>query len=242
MSASPQRCTSVHRENSMKFSRAMWVLAALTIMTPLAKADGTAKMEFTGVNGANNGVYYVSPYTGIMNYGTSSAKTVVLFCDDINNEVSMNQVWNANVTSLASGNFSNTRYGNGSVNPKLGSVNPQTLYQEAAWLVTQFASHSGDYVSLQYALWDLMTPGAEPTNFANADGTTVAQWLALAAANYGKINPANFVIITNTGTLTYKGQVQEFIVQTPEPATAVLVLIGVVSIFLLTRRNHQQSA
>jgi hypothetical protein len=226
----------------MTFLRAMWVLAALMLMTPLAQADGTTKMEFTGVNGANNGVYYVSPYTGIMNYGTSSAQTVVLFCDDINNEVSMNQVWNANVTGLSSGNFSNTRYGNGSVNPNLGSMNPQTLYEEAAWLVTQFASHSGDYVSLQYALWDLMTPGAEPTNFANADHTTVAQWLALAAANYGQINPANFMIITNTGTLTYKGQVQEFIVQTPEPATAVLLLIGLVSMFLLNRRNQQQSA
>jgi len=213
------------------------------IMTPLAQADSTTTMKLTGVNGVNNGVYYVSPYFGIMNYGTPSAQTVVLFCDDINNESSLNQIWNANVTSLASGNLSNTRYGNGSVNPHLGSMNPQTLYEEAAWLVTQFASHPGDYVSLQYALWDLMTPGAEPTNFFNADGTTVAQWLALAAANYGQINPANFVIITNnTGTLAYTGQVQEFIVQTPEPATAVLLLMGIVSMFLVIRRSQQQSA
>jgi len=103
---------------------------------------------------------------------------------------------------------------------------------EAAWLVTQFTSHSGDYVSLQYALGDLMAPRVEPTNFANADGTTVAQWLALAAANYGQINPANFMIITNTGTFAYTGQVQEFIVQTTEPATVVLLLFGVVSMFL----------
>src|SRR6266436_7323520 len=103
----------------MKLSRVMWVLAAVFSITPLAYADATTTMEFTGVNGANNGVYYVSPYTGIMNYGTSKAQTVILFCDDINNEVSMNQVWNANVTSLTSGSFSNTRYGNGSVNPKL---------------------------------------------------------------------------------------------------------------------------
>ncbi len=226
----------------MKLSRVFWVLAAVMILTPPAQADSTTTMKLTGVNGANNGVYYVSPFSGIMNYGTPSAQTVVLFCDDINNEGSLNQIWNANVTSLASGNFSNTRYGNGSVNPHLGSMNPQTLYEEAAWLVTQFASHPGDYVSLQYALWDLMTPGAEPTNFFNADGTTVAQWLALAAANYGQINPANFVIITNTGTLAYTGQVQEFIVQTPEPATAVLLLMGIVSMFLLIRRCRQQSA
>ena len=226
----------------MKLSRVFWVLAAVMILTPPAQADSTTTMKLTGVNGVNNGVYYVSPYFGIMNYGTPSAQTVVLFCNDINNESSLNQIWNANVTSLASGNFSNTRYGNGSVNPHLGSMNPQTLYEEAAWLVTQFASHPGDYVSLQYALWDLMTPGAEPTNFFNADGTTVAQWLALAAANYGQINPANFVIITNTGTLAYTGQVQEFIVQTPEPATAVLLLMGIVSMFLLIRRCRQQSA
>jgi hypothetical protein len=224
----------------MKLSRVLWVLAALMIMTPLAQADGTTTMQFTGVNGANNGVYYVSPYTATMNYGTSSAQTVFLFCDDLNNEVSMNQVWNANVTSLASGNFSNTRYGNGSVNPNLGSMNPQTLYDEAAWLVTQFSSHPGDYVSLQYALWDLMTPGAEPTTFANADGTTAAQWLAMATANYGQINSANFEIITNTGTLAYTGQVQEFIIQTPEPATGVLLLVGVVLMFLLYRRSQQQ--
>jgi hypothetical protein len=226
----------------MKLSTCLWVLAALLLITPLAQADSTTTIQFTGVNGANNGVYYVSPYTGTLNYGTSSAQTVVLFCDDINNEVSMNQVWNANVTSLASGNLSNTRYGNGSVNPNLGGMNPQILYEEAAWLVTQFSSHSGDYVSLQYALWDLMTPGAEPTNFASADGTTVAQWLALAAANYGQINPANFMIATNTGTLAYRGQVQEFIVQTPEPTTCVLLLFGAVSMFLLFRRNQQQLA
>jgi hypothetical protein len=226
----------------MKLSKTLWVSAALLLMTPLAHADSTTTLEFTGVNGANNGVYYVSPYTGKLNYGTSNAQTVVLFCDDINNEVSMNQVWNANVTSLASGNFSNTRYGNGAVNPNLGGMSPQILYEEAAWLVTQFSSHSGDYVSLQYALWDLMTPGAEPTNFANADGTTVAQWLAMAGANYGQIDPASFVIATNTGTLAYRGQVQEFIVQTPEPATGVLLLFGVVSMFLLFRRNRQLSA
>src|SRR5579859_1213036 len=126
------------------------------MITPLGHADSTTTIKFTGVNGANDGVYYVSPYTGILNFGTSSAQTVVLFCDDINNEVSMNQVWNANVTSLASGNFSNTRYGS-SVNPNFNSIDPQILYDKAAWLVTQFSSHPGDYVSLQYALWDLMT-------------------------------------------------------------------------------------
>ena len=44
---------SVNTENWMKLLRAIWVLVALMIVTPLAQADGTTKMEFTGVNGAN---------------------------------------------------------------------------------------------------------------------------------------------------------------------------------------------
>ena len=237
----------------MKLSRVMWVLAAVFFITPLAHADGTTTMQFTGVNGANNGVYYVSPYTATMNYGTSSAQSVVLFCDDLNNEVSMGQVWNANVTSLASaassGNFNNTRYGNPLVNAGLGS-NPfgsssAMLYEEAAWLITQFGSHPGDYVSLQYALWNLMSPtnsSAGSVGFVGSDGTTVGQWLALAAAGYKSINLADFQIVTNAGPLGYTGQVQEFVVRTPEPATILLLLVGIGAMFLYVARRQQQSA
>jgi hypothetical protein len=225
----------------MKLSRLFWLLGLLLVLTPLAHADGTTTMQFTGVNGANDGTYYVSPYTGTMNYGTAGAQTVGLFCDDINNEVSIGEVWNANVTSLSSSNFPNTRYGNGSVNPNLGGTNPQMLYEEGAWLVSQFGSHSSDYVSLQYALWDLMTPGAESTSYHGTDGITVSQWLSWAAANYGQINPGNFEIITNLNA-TYSGpnQVQEFIVQTPEPATIFLLLVGIGAMFLLALKRQRQ--
>src|SRR5271154_4319865 len=125
----------------MKLSRTMWFLGLLLVVTPLAHADGTTTMQFTGVNGANNGVYYVSPDLGTMNYGTSSAQTVALFCVDINNDVSIGQVWTANVTNMASGNLSNTRYGS-STDGNPNYVNAATslkLYEEGAWLVTQFA-------------------------------------------------------------------------------------------------------
>jgi hypothetical protein len=111
----------------MNLSKAIWSFALLLVMTPLAHADGTTTMLFTGVNGANDGVYYVSPYTGVINLGSSNAQPVVLFCDDINNEVYVGEIWQAKVTNMATGN---TRYGNGSVNPNLGSTSPQTLYEE----------------------------------------------------------------------------------------------------------------
>ena len=226
----------------MRVPRALWVLAALLLSTPFAKADSTT-MQFTGVNGTNNGVYYVSPYAGTMNYGTSSAQSVVLFCDDINNQVSFNQVWTANVTSLASslasGNFTNTRYGNPSVNTGLGT-SAAVLYQEAAWLVTQFSSHPGDYVNLQYALWNLMSPNNP--NAGSYQNSDVESWLQMAGLYYATINPANFLIITNTGPLAYTGQVQEFfVVTTPEPATFLLVLVGVGWMFLFLCRRHPLS-
>jgi len=178
-----------------------------------------------------------------MNYGTSSAQSVVLFCDDINNEVSFNQVWTANVTSLASslasGNFTNTRYGNPSVNTGLGT-SAAVLYQEAAWLVTQFSSHPGDYVNLQYALWNLMSPNNP--NAGSYQNSDVESWLQMAGLYYATINPANFLIITNTGPLAYTGQVQEFfVVTTPEPATFLLVLVGVGWMFLFLCRRHPLS-
>jgi len=237
----------------MKVSGVMWMLAALLFITTLAYADGTTTMQFTGVNGANNGIYYVSPYMGTMNYGTSGARSVTLFCDDINNDVSMGQVWNANVTSLATaastGNFNNTRYGNPLVNTGLGA-NPYgssaaILYKEAAWLVTQFGAHPGDYVSLQYALWNLMSPtnaSSGSLGFMGSDGISVGQWLATAAAGYKDINLENFQIITNVGPLGYTGQVQEFIVPTPEPATVLLLLVGISAMLLFVSRRQQQSA
>lgn len=200
-------------------------LVVALLLVPFAHADQVS-MEFTGVNGANDGHYFVSPYSGTMN-GTA----VVLFCDDILNNVSMWQTWTANVTNLGSHNFSNTRYG-GVSSSKVYS-NPALAYEEVAWLTTQFASHTSDYVSLQYAMWDIMNPGSEPTSYGH-----VQYWLNQAELNYGSINPNNFEIVTNIGKLNLTGQVQEFIVQTPEPSALALLGIGLLALGILLGRNR----
>jgi len=95
----------------MKATKTLLLLAAMLMIVPMAHADATpVTMVFTGVNGANDGHYYVSPYFGSMN-----GQTVVLFCIDIINTVNFGQTWQANVTSLASGNLANTRYGNSGI-------------------------------------------------------------------------------------------------------------------------------
>jgi len=211
----------------MKAIKILFLLFAMFTLAPKAHADGApATMVFTGVNGANDGHYYVSPY-----FGTMNGQTVVLYCVDIVNNVNFGQTWQASVTNLASGNLSNTRYGNSSISPV--AANAQILYAEAAWLSTQFAYNPSDYVSLQYALWDLMNPGSEPTSYGN-----VQQWLDLAAANYGSINPSQFAIITNVGPVTLTGQIQEFIVRTPEPGALALLLCGMLALAVLASRQR----
>ena len=205
------------------------------MLVPFAYADGPVTMTFQGVNGANDGQYYVSPYYGTLNNGTVT-QTVTLFCDDILNEVNFGQTWQANVTNLATAvntnNFSQTRYGSVVGSAVLG--NPAVAYEEAAWLTTQFSSNPGDLVNLQYALWDIMNPGVRGNG--NAD---VQNWLLLASQNYGSINLSDFEIITNVGPLTLTGQVQEFIVQSPEPGTLALLVCGMLALCLRLLRRGQ---
>jgi hypothetical protein len=215
----------------MKFARLLGLLLVGIFLVPLAYADGSVSMAFGTVNGANDGQYYVSPYYGMLN-----GQPVTLFCDDIINEVNFGQTWDANVTNLATAvntnNFSQTRYGGVTVSPVF--ANPALAYQEAAWLTTQFTSNPGDLVNLQYALWDIMNPGAR-----GSDDADVQHWLLLASQNYGSINLDNFEIVTNCGPLALTGQVQEFIVQTPEPGTVALLICGMLAVCVGLLRRGQ---
>lgn len=215
----------------MNFVRLLGLLVVAMILVPFAYADGPVQMVFQGVNGANDGQYYVSPY-----YGTMNGQTVTLFCDDILNDVNFGQTWWANVTNLGTAvntnNFSQTRYGSVAGSAVLG--NPALAYEEAAWLTTQFASNPGDLVNLQYALWDIMNPGAR-----GVGSLDVQNWLLLASQNYGSINLDNFEIVTNVGPLTLTGQVQEFIVPTPEPATLALLVCGMLALCVRLMRRGQ---
>jgi PEP-CTERM motif-containing protein len=208
---------------------------------PAAFADSApVMMTFSGVNGINDGAYYVSPYMGIMTANGQSS-LVTLFCDDFNNEVTWNQTWQANVTPLSSGDLSNTRYGNShdvalliGTNPYYATYSPAQLYAQAAWLTSQFGQYlfadPGQVIALQYAIWDLFDTNA-PSNSA------AQSWILSAQQNYGSANLYNFEVVTNVGPLCLTGQVQEFIVQTPEPATFALLGVGLLAILVLGRRR-----
>ena len=210
----------------MKLRKA-WLLLPVLLMATAVHADSVT-VKFIGVNGANDGHYYVSPY-----YGTINGSPVTLYCVDIANTVHFNQVWEANLSTITNGsNLSSTRYGS----------MPQglALYQQAAWLINQFPTNSSDYVNLQYALWNLFNPGLAP------DSAGSNAWLALAAANFGSMSFGNFLVVTNIAPVYLTGQVQEFIIivppaPVPEPATLALFGSGLIAIATVVRRRSRST-
>jgi len=222
----------------MKIARLLGLLLAALLLIPMAHADGPVTMVFKSVNGVNDGQYYVSPYSGTMN-----GQTVKLFCDDVLNDVNFDQTWQANVTNLGTAiqniNFSPTRYGG--VPSSLVYGNAAQVYQEAAWLTSQFGSNSSNYKDLQYALWFLMNP-----NLTKYDTAGAQLWLDMAGKDYKSIDPNDFLIVTNTSSannpLALTGGVQEFLVITPEPGTFAMVACAMLALVITLFRRGLLSA
>lgn len=193
------------------------ILCALGLLGASSARGDSVPVTFTGVNGAAAFGYYVGPY-----YGTVDGIPVTLYCVDFANEVYKGEVWQANLTLLSNGDLSNTRYGS--------LPNSLTLYEEAAWLTTQYAQNPSEYADIQATIWRLFVPSA-PSLSSN-------KWLDLAAANFQNVDPHSFTIVTNVGPVRPTGQVQEFLVdppQVPEPSSIFLFGTAGLLVFVFIR-------
>ena len=171
---------------------------------------------FDSVNGVSDGADYVSPY-----YGTLDGNPISLYCNDFATTVYFGESWTANLTPLTSSDLSNTRYGN--------VPNAAVLYEEAAWLTTQFDSHPNDWVDLQHTIWQLFVPWAPAPSASNG-------WLSLAQQNYQSLDYSNFAILTNVGVHDPQAQqVQEYVVKVPEPDAILLLLVMMGGCLVLIR-------
>src|SRR5579884_1883252 len=168
-------------------------------------ASDTLKLQTAGSK-IQDGIYYISPYTGTLTTNSGST-AVTLYCDDFNNESTLGTSWSVNATTVT-GNLSTTRFVNSnpadSANPNPNYPVGLQLYEEEAWLFTQESANTGNantMKAIQEAAWHLTSASAsQPSNY------NYQAWITAATNDYNKtvtgyVTPdySSWYILTQTG-------------------------------------------
>jgi PEP-CTERM motif len=177
-----------------------------SVIAPSVTIDGQTKTNV-----------YIGPYTLLINGQDLSA-----LCIAFNDTSHVNDTWNAYVTQVSGGNFSNTYH------PTYGQE-----YEEEAYIFSQIIKPGSDRTGLQEAAWDITAYGITNSSYKYLIGDN--SYIDAALANYNKINLAGYEIISDT----VAGAEQEFIVCTPEPGSLMLLGAGLLLAggLLLQRRR-----
>lgn len=217
-----------------KFGR--WLLRTLfaAVCLGLTASAGTVAVTFTGTGGQVAGNAYVYPY-----YLNVNGSRVTAVCDDYNDDVSLDEKWYATVNTFS--DLSKTLFSS--------QTGAQQKYEQAAWLLLQFAAHPNDTAGIQYAIWNLFDSSAP--GYGSGENSS-AYWLQQAQnQNFSNFDFSGFVLYTptawwdpNTGkydNLDLSSRPQEY-VATPEPAAIVLFGSAVLLLMLGMAWKHRHKS
>jgi len=189
----------------MKIKTLSVILFICAICLPFSAKADTIPIELTGVNGAADNGFYISPYYGTVN----GVPNTPIYCIDFTHWDNLGDKWNAYVTPLTSVNSADNTY-----------LHDLQTYEKMAWLISQYSSADPtNKAAIQGVIWDLSS-GGQSNSTSHPD--EYAAWLAkLIPENYQGGNYAGWQILTDEAK-----KHQEFIVTTPVPEPATLLLLG----------------
>lgn len=181
---------------------------------------------------------YVGPYTLSINGGSN----IFALCVDDKDGSGINSSWTANVTQIASGDFSKTYSPTSSIE-----------YKESAFLFNLITQANADRINIQHATWDIMdygiSSGSVLTNLIGngtiSGGDGAITYINQALSGYSSMNLSGFQVLTAVNS----PRQQEFLVMdpgsaAPEPTTYALLGGGLllVSCHRMLQRRKQQKA
>jgi len=191
--------------------------------TVCAFAD-PVQVIFAGVGGNSQNGEYTYPYYLTINNGPQ----IPVICDDFYHQSAIGDTWQANITSLAGGDLSNTRFS--------GLPDALHLYQEAGFLLMQINdSNTAEWGNINFAVWQIFNPDVNAGD--TPPGTKgAAYWLNLAeTTDMSGIDFSGVNIVTPLDAHGQGGD-QEFLYVTPEPATLMLIGTGLLGLFSQRKR------
>ncbi len=221
---------------------------------PLGPMESFLFSRGSGVK-ASWGNVHVGPYQGVvasMMISDPTQPQITLYCVDFAHSIHKDQTWNANITNLAGGSFTNTRMSDVSKYKKAAFL--ASLYDSYADFANNttfestglFTDQATVWSGIQAAIWATLTPGFGTASLEPGAWVYADPFVALANAamqnNYAGTG-MNFsewsVVSDKCNDAAYAethvcqiGGVQEYLVHTvvPEPETVFLMMTGLLAV------------